>query len=77
MKKPIFVKPFPPKLKISKADIKLAEAGPSYDIAQVAKHPLTVKEYMVKQEKVRANDAKDEVSAGESCNIASGSVLVL
>ena len=27
----------------------------------MAKHPLTVKEYMEKEEKVRANDAKDEV----------------
>ena len=62
MKKPIFTKPFPSKIKISKADIKLAEAGPSYDVVQVAKHPLTVKEYLAKQEKVRANDAKDEVN---------------
>lgn len=64
MKNPIYAKPLTSKVKTPKPTIKLvellADKGPSYDIAQIAKHPLTVKEYMQKQEKIRSNDAKDE-----------------
>ena len=66
IKKPIYSKAKDSKYRVSKKDLEIktvtsSNVGPSYEIVQMAKHPLTVKEYMEKEEKVRANDAKDEV----------------
>jgi len=65
IKKPIYSKAKDSKYRVSKKDLEIktvtsSNVGPSYEIVQMAKHPLTVKEYMEKEEKVRANDAKDE-----------------
>ena len=68
IKKPIYSKPINSKFQFKK-DLEIKSAspvGPSYDIVQMTKDASlkiqqTVKEYVAKEKKVRANDAKDEV----------------